>query len=100
MASNYKQKQEELDVLKWLESEASGQDRCGDYDYCPMCHLEDPQPCARAYERFVSAVKLESKAQAEKKAKAKTAAAKPAAKNASSKPAAQKSATSKKTTKN
>lgn len=98
MASNYKQKQEELDVLKWLESEASGQDRCGDYDYCPMCHLEDPQPCARAYERFVSAIKLENKAQAEKKAKAKTAAAKPAAKPAA-KTAAPKSAATKKTAK-
>lgn len=84
MASNYKQKQEELDVLKWLESEASGQDRCGDYDYCPMCHMDDPQPCARAYERFVSARKLESKPATAKKPAAKKAATKTtAAKKAS-----------------
>lgn len=44
-----KEKQDELDAIKWLDSEAGG-DTCGTYDYCVRCDDKDVDyPCARAY---------------------------------------------------
>lgn len=77
---NLLKKQEELDVIKWLESEMRGQDRCGDYEYCVMCHIDDSQPCARAFERFRA-----SQGESKKPASATAATKKPAAKKSTAK---------------
>ena len=41
-------KQNELDAIKWADSEANG-DTCGTYDYCVRCDKEVDYPCAHAY---------------------------------------------------
>lgn len=89
---DYKAKQEELDLKKWLESERQGKDTCGEYEYCACCDKDAEYPCARASE------KKEGKKPAAKSA-AKPAAAKSAAKPAAKtavKPAAAKPAGAKK----
>ncbi len=50
MATNkqLKDKQNELDAIKWTDSEISG-DTCGTYEYCVRCDKEADYPCARAY---------------------------------------------------
>ncbi len=40
--------QHELDVEKWLESEARRYDMCGSYDYCAFCTKAGDTPCADA----------------------------------------------------
>lgn len=51
MATNkqLKVKQDQLDVLKWSDSELIGEDKCGDYEYCVVCDKAKEFPCARAY---------------------------------------------------
>lgn len=41
-------KQNELDVIKWRDSELNG-DKCGTYDYCIVCDKAVEYPCARAF---------------------------------------------------
>lgn len=44
-------KQGELDIIKWADSEVSG-DTCGTYDYCVRCDKQSDYPCARAFYAF------------------------------------------------
>ena len=45
--------QEELDVLKWNDTQArGGQDACGTYDYCVKCDKSVEYPCAKAKVAF------------------------------------------------
>lgn len=50
MATNkqLKVKQDELDAIKWRDSELSS-DKCGTYDYCVVCDKANEYPCARAF---------------------------------------------------
>lgn len=50
MATNkqLKDKQDELDAIKWRDSELNG-DKCGTYDYCVVCDKATEYPCARAF---------------------------------------------------
>lgn len=50
MATNkqLKSKQDELDAIKWRDSELNG-DKCGTYDYCTVCDKATEYPCARAF---------------------------------------------------
>ena len=63
MISN-KERQQKLDVEKWLLSEQLGYDKAGDMDWCVYCEYADdgsctyleckknPYPCSRAYNRM------------------------------------------------
>ena len=62
------ERQQQLDVEKWVDSENKGYDTCGSYPYCAACDKSAENPCATA----------EEKASAKKPAK--KAAKKPAAK--------------------
>lgn len=42
-------KQEYLETIKWIDSEAKGIDTCGSYDYCDNCDKSKDTPCARAF---------------------------------------------------
>lgn len=46
------EKQAELDVQKWLDSESAGYDLCGEFDFCKMCDKSIENPCAAAYSAF------------------------------------------------
>lgn len=50
MATNkqLKSKQDELDAIKWCDSEL-GEDKCGTYDYCTVCDKAADYPCAHAF---------------------------------------------------
>lgn len=50
MATNkqLKAKQNQLDVIKWQDSEL-GDDKCGVYNYCVVCDKSKDYPCARAF---------------------------------------------------
>lgn len=56
MATNKQlaKKQDELDNIKWRDSEEKGIDTCGTYGYCVMCDKQATYPCARAYYDFNS----------------------------------------------
>lgn len=45
------QLQEMIDLKKWYDSEASGHDKCGSYDFCAYCDKSIALPCANAYEK-------------------------------------------------
>ena len=47
------QRQKELDIDKWLASEAAGYDLCGSFTFCARCERMEPQPCARAEARWL-----------------------------------------------
>lgn len=64
------ERQQQLDVEKWNDSQSKGYDTCGSYDYCAACDKSVEYPCATAEEK----------------------ASKPAKKTAAKKPAAKKSA--------
>ena len=68
---NKSERQNALDVQKWIDSEQKGYDCCGSYDFCSKCDKQVEYPCAVAYDAF--------NAKAEKKP-AKKAAKKPAKK--------------------
>lgn len=45
--------QDELDVLKWNDTQArGGKDTCGTYDYCVKCDKSVEFPCAQAKTAF------------------------------------------------
>ncbi len=80
-------KQRELDVMKWVKSEALGVDACGTFDFCVKCDKSKENPCDEAYKAF-------NKKPAAKKPAAKKEAtvAKPAAKKSAVKTATKKTA--------
>lgn len=43
--------QEELDKVKYLESEQVGKDTCGSYFYCGYCNKRNKYPCASAFKK-------------------------------------------------
>ncbi|MCQ2602482.1 MAG: hypothetical protein MJ193_01000 [Clostridia bacterium] len=47
---NDKKLQAQLDLQKWLDSEANKVDMCGKYEYCKFCNKSDETPCANAFE--------------------------------------------------
>lgn len=69
---NKSERQNALDVQKWIDSEQKGYDCCGSYDFCTKCDKQVEYPCAVAYDAFnAKAVKAEKKPA--KKAPAKKA---------------------------
>ncbi|MCM1306380.1 MAG: hypothetical protein NC037_02685 [Bacteroides sp.] len=40
-----------IDLKKWYDSEVSGRDMCGTYDFCKYCDKSVQLPCASAYEK-------------------------------------------------
>lgn len=48
---SYKSEQSKIDVAKWQESYDCGEDKCGSYEYCVLCHKEEEYPCAKAKRR-------------------------------------------------
>lgn len=46
------QLQQMIDLKKWYDSEASGHDTCGTYDFCAYCDKSQSQPCACACEKM------------------------------------------------
>lgn len=94
---NKSERQNALDVQKWIDSEQKGYDCCGSYDFCAKCDKQVEYPCAVAYDAFnaksVKAVKkpaakkaeVKAEVKTEVKAEVKTAEKKPAAKKASKK---------------
>lgn len=46
------QLQQMIDLKKWYDSESSGRDTCGTYDFCAYCDKSQSQPCACAYEKM------------------------------------------------
>ena len=46
-------RQHELDVDKWLASEAAGYDLCGSFTFCARCEKFEQHPCARAEVRWL-----------------------------------------------
>ena len=50
------EKQKELELQKWFDSEKAGKDTCGSYDYCKNCDKSLAQPCATAYQKTVKPV--------------------------------------------
>ncbi len=48
-------RQQELDVEKWLASEAAGYDLCGSFPFCTRCERMEPNPCAHAEARWQEA---------------------------------------------
>lgn len=94
---NKSERQNALDVQKWIDSEQKGYDCCGSYDFCTKCDKQVEYPCAVAYDAFNAKAekKPAKKAPAKKaekaevktevKAEAKAEEKKPAAKKASKK---------------
>lgn len=71
---NKVERQNALDVQKWLDSEQKGYDCCGSYDFCAKCDKQVEYPCAVAYDAFnTKTVKAEKKPAAKKAAKAEKA---------------------------
>ena len=58
---DYSKRQEELDVIKWVDSETKNYDTCGEYEYCSNCNKNEAYPCAYAYEKYFSAYKAAAK---------------------------------------
>ena len=46
-------RQHELDVDKWIASEAAGYDLCGSFTFCARCERMEQHPCARAEARWL-----------------------------------------------
>lgn len=65
------EKQRELELQKWFDSEKAGKDTCGSYDYCKNCDKSLVDPCANAYAK--SAPKTVCKKSATKVATTKKA---------------------------
>lgn len=49
---NKSERQNALDVQKWIDSEQKGYDCCGSYDFCTKCDKQVEYPCAVAYDAF------------------------------------------------
>ena len=58
---DYSKRQEELDLIKWVDSETKNYDTCGEYEYCSHCNKTEAYPCAYAYEKYFAAYKTASK---------------------------------------
>ena len=52
-----KQRQQKLDLQKWVDSKRNGKDMCGEYDYCVLCDKTAEFPCAKAYNKMKKANK-------------------------------------------
>jgi wobble nucleotide-excising tRNase len=52
-----KQRQQKLDIQKWVESKRNGKDMCGEYDFCQFCDKSVQYPCAKAYNKMQKANK-------------------------------------------
>ena len=91
---NKVERQNDLDIKKWIDSEQKGYDCCGSYDYCAKCDKQVDYPCAVAYDAFnAKQAKAEKKPAAKKVAKkAEKIEAKAEVKAEEKKPAAKKSA--------
>lgn len=91
---NNAERQNDLDIKKWIDSEQKGYDCCGSYDYCAKCDKQVDYPCAVAYDAFnTKQVKAAKKPAAKKVAKkAEKVEAKAEVKAEEKKPAAKKSA--------
>lgn len=90
---NKVERQNDLDIKKWIDSEQKGYDCCGSYDYCAKCDKQVDYPCAVAYDAFNAKAKVEKKPAAKKVAKkAEKVEAKAEVKAEEKKPAAKKSA--------
>ncbi|MBQ8374607.1 MAG: hypothetical protein IJX98_03400 [Clostridia bacterium] len=46
-----KEQQMKFDSEKWFDSINAGEDRCGSYSFCSVCHKSVSYPCARAARR-------------------------------------------------
>lgn len=51
---DYSKKQQELDLIKWVDSETKNYDTCGQYSYCKSCNKSEAYPCAYAYEKYTN----------------------------------------------
>jgi len=104
---DYSKKQEELDLIKWADSQMKNYDTCGEYDYCSNCNKNEAYPCAYAYEKYFNAynasnslVKNTAKTTKTIKTTTKKSTCKTtASKTSTKKPATKKATTTKKTTK-
>ena len=88
---------QELDLIKWIDSEVKNYDTCGEYNYCANCNKEKAYPCAYAYETFYNAYKASNSLTKTTKKTIKTTTTKKAA-TAKKTTTAKKTATAKKTT--
>lgn len=68
-------KQKELDLKKWYDSEKAGLDTCGTYDYCKDCDKNVENPCATAYAKTVTVVATVKKTTTRKPCAKKTTTA-------------------------
>ena len=57
MALTLKQRQQKLDIQKWVDSKRNGKDMCGEYDFCQFCDKSVQYPCAKAYSKMQKANK-------------------------------------------
>jgi hypothetical protein len=57
MALTLKQRQQKLDLQKWVDSKRNGKDMCGEYDFCQLCDKSVEYPCAKAYNKMQKANK-------------------------------------------
>jgi hypothetical protein len=57
MALTLKQRQQKLDLQKWVDSKRNGKDMCGEYDFCQFCDKSLQYPCAKAYNKMQKANK-------------------------------------------
>lgn len=80
------ERQSELDVKKWLESENVGHDLCGEFDFCKKCDKNLENPCATAYDVFNAPKKRTvKKSTAKKSASTEVAATAPTPKKRTTK---------------
>lgn len=57
MALTLKQRQQKLDLQKWVDSKRNGKDMCGEYDFCQFCDKSVEYHCAKAYNKMQKANK-------------------------------------------
>ena len=61
------EKQNELDLIKWFDSEKKGEDLCGKYEFCSLCDKCKENPCENAYLKSIEKeVKKSSKPRSRK----------------------------------
>lgn len=65
---NKVERQNALDIQKWIDSEQKGYDCCGSYDFCAKCDKQVEYPCAVAYDAFNAKTVKDAKKPAAKKA--------------------------------
>lgn len=58
----YAERQNVLDIEKWLASESAGYDLCGSFAYCARCDKSETHPCARAEARCAEETQKEERA--------------------------------------